>query len=43
MKTIFGLLVFFLLLGIFAPKYNGWVRLLLFVAVGAMIVYFSLT
>jgi len=43
MKSIFGLLVFFLLLGIFARKNNGWVQLLLFIAVGGMVAYFALT
>ncbi len=43
MKSIFGLLMIFLLLGIFAPKFKGWVRFLLIAAIAGMVMYISLT
>lgn len=39
MKPIGGLLLLFVGLGIFARKYHGWVRLLLIVGIGAIVLY----
>lgn len=43
MKSLFGTLVIFLLFGVFARRFNGWVRLLLIVVIAAMVAYVSLT
>jgi hypothetical protein len=42
MKSIFALILFFLGAGIFARKYNGWIRLLLFAAIGVIVLYATL-
>ncbi len=43
MKTVFGLLVLFLVLGLFARQFNGRVRLLMSGIVVGMILYISFT
>jgi hypothetical protein len=42
-KSLFGILVIFLLLGVFARKFNGWVRLLLILVIAGLVMYDSLT
>jgi hypothetical protein len=43
MKTVFLLLLLFLVLGLFARQYNGWVRLLVSGVVVGMILFISFT
>jgi hypothetical protein len=39
MKTIALFLALFLVVGFFARKYNGWIRLLLLLVIGAVLLY----
>lgn len=43
MKTVFLILLFFLCIGLFARRYNGWVRGLLGTGIVGMVLYLSLS
>jgi hypothetical protein len=43
MQLVFGLLLLFLIIGMFARSYNGKTRLLLIAIIIAMVIYFYLT
>jgi hypothetical protein len=43
MQLVFGLLLLFLIIGMFARSYNGKTRLLLIAIIVAMVIYFYLT
>ena len=43
MELVFGLLLLFLILGLFARSYNGKTRLLLIAIIVGMVIYFYLT
>ena len=43
MKSIFGILVLFLIIGLIAPKYKfqGWTRLVMMAVIAGMILYIT--
>jgi hypothetical protein len=43
MKSIVMLIVLMVGIGLFARKYDGWVRVLLIVAIGAVVLYDTFT
>ena len=42
MKTIFALLVFFLVVGLSVRVYNGWTRILLITVISVVVLYMSI-